>query len=636
MSFGSDEYLTSSLGKVRSNVHKTSNSIKSILRTKTDIDLIKNLYRFKKAGGSLLKLFGSGLISSFIASVCAISTFAIVFICFCLLLMPFSWICNEQVLNDPEAEAKKYVEVMTEIKKNYVTAFSTYDNDALKVLNKYIKTNYPFNGGGNKYGYVYVTDGVTRRINNSNYDADFAEDAVAINYMAISAVLDQYHKDEEEYTDPDFLAEMVNYLGEAGGLWGKFGENFLFRVSVDQLKSIFKYGLNSNVEYGSTVDGVWIKNKVIDEITPTLGEIDENTKTEPYKKKEKIDASTNGQIEQETVYDKAVKFKGSVSIDIAVREHLDFMEKEYNQAVLKMVKEDIAGEIEAHNESVKANATTNNLSSNSHGNGQLSLDGTKDTIIKKDSEKPYEIDVEKVKNADSISDLQSTLSGNDYLYNLVTVKQTAAEAEIQQQYADMRETIIEEVKELKSLGYDLSSKVPTGYAGNSPEAVEKAIQWAIDIANDDSHGYCWAHRTMDEFDCSSLVLRALRDGGGFNISSIGSTHNMIDIVTASDPHWKWIPRSELGDMSEYTISRNGGHLKRGDILLNIQSHTELYLGNNKSVGAHANYSGSDSCYCNGSNYDRTDPSGKEICVDNYWYDHWDGVLRYVPDETDDD
>lgn len=175
-----------------------------------------------------------------------------------------------------------------------------------------------------------------------------------------------------------------------------------------------------------------------------------------------------------------------------------------------------------------------------------------------------------------------------------------------------------------------SSTAGSGTA--SSESVENAIQWAIAIANDDSHGYCWRHRLENEFDCSSLVCRALRDGGGFNISSITSTHNMISVITASDSHWTWIPRSELGDISKVAVLNDASSLQRGDILLNIQSHTEIYLGGGQNVGAHMNYTADGKgkgVYCDGSAIDQRDLSGKEVSVDSYWDDHWDGVLRYV-------
>ena len=58
-------------------------------------------------------------------------------------------------------------------------------------------------------------------------------------------------------------------------------------------------------------------------------------------------------------------------------------------------------------------------------------------------------------------------------------------------------------------------------------------------------------------------------------------------------------------------------LQPGDILLNEGSHTEMYIGEGKNVGAHGDRDG-----VNG------DSSGSEISVSNYYSFPWNGVLRY--------
>ena len=44
----------------------------------------------------------------------------------------------------------------------------------------------------------------------------------------------------------------------------------------------------------------------------------------------------------------------------------------------------------------------------------------------------------------------------------------------------------------------------TKYADGS-QVIEKAVEWAISIANDNSHGYDQAHRDGPDYDCSSLI-----------------------------------------------------------------------------------------------------------------------------------
>ena len=38
--------------------------------------------------------------------------------------------------------------------------------------------------------------------------------------------------------------------------------------------------------------------------------------------------------------------------------------------------------------------------------------------------------------------------------------------------------------------------------------IDKAVTWAVGIANDNSHGYDQADRWGPDYDCSSLVIQA--------------------------------------------------------------------------------------------------------------------------------
>ena len=61
--------------------------------------------------------------------------------------------------------------------------------------------------------------------------------------------------------------------------------------------------------------------------------------------------------------------------------------------------------------------------------------------------------------------------------------------------------------------------------------------------------------------------------------------------------------------------------KPGDVLLSENSHTEMYIGDGKMVGAHGDMDGR-----NG------DSSGREISVVKARRG-WDGVLRYIGPEN---
>lgn len=117
--------------------------------------------------------------------------------------------------------------------------------------------------------------------------------------------------------------------------------------------------------------------------------------------------------------------------------------------------------------------------------------------------------------------------------------------------------------------------------------VEAAIQWAIDTANDNKHGYSQARRNGPDYDCSSLVSTAFKMGG-FPVSGTLTTRSMTTPFLKAG-----FTRYKKGEVN----------LQRGDVLLKPGSHVELYLGNDFCVGAHSNYD------------KRTgDSSGKEIAV----------------------
>lgn len=145
--------------------------------------------------------------------------------------------------------------------------------------------------------------------------------------------------------------------------------------------------------------------------------------------------------------------------------------------------------------------------------------------------------------------------------------------------------------------------------------VERAISWAISIANDDSHGYDQTHRNGPDYDCSSLVSTAFRQGG-FNVSGSCWTGNMEQAFTA---------------VGFKAYAAGSVTLQRGDILLrhdNTWQHVELYIGNNQCVGAHINEKGTVSGGKTG------DQTGHEIDVHSTKSCYFCGggytrVLRYV-------
>lgn len=143
---------------------------------------------------------------------------------------------------------------------------------------------------------------------------------------------------------------------------------------------------------------------------------------------------------------------------------------------------------------------------------------------------------------------------------------------------------------------------------------DEAVNLAIQIANDDTHGYSQYSRTGNpDFDCSSL-LNYIWDNVGVDVSSRGATYtgNMAQAYIQAGFR-KVNPAIE--------------ELKPGDVLLNHEHHTALYIGNNQLVQAAIAENGT----IHGQPGDQT---GKEIAIYPYYDFPWNAVLRYEPAKPD--
>ena len=142
--------------------------------------------------------------------------------------------------------------------------------------------------------------------------------------------------------------------------------------------------------------------------------------------------------------------------------------------------------------------------------------------------------------------------------------------------------------------------------------VEKMVAKAVEIANNDAHGYSMLDRWWVDYDCSSLMYICAKAAGynvGVGTDATRYTGTMRRDFTKAG--FTAIPFSQVGL----------GGLKRGDILLNEAHHTEMALGNGKFVGAHWNWDGK-----------QGDSSGREISIGAAYDYPWDYVLR-PPAET---
>lgn len=144
--------------------------------------------------------------------------------------------------------------------------------------------------------------------------------------------------------------------------------------------------------------------------------------------------------------------------------------------------------------------------------------------------------------------------------------------------------------------------------------IDAAVSWAIDVANDNSHGYSQADRWGKDYDCSSLVISAYEQAG-VPVRQKGATYtgNMRQAFLACG----------FVDAT-YEVGLSSGYgLQPGDVLLNYAAHTCLYIGNGKVVNARTDEG----------NPQSGDQSGNEIRIQNYWNFPWNCVLRYKGSTT---
>lgn len=101
---------------------------------------------------------------------------------------------------------------------------------------------------------------------------------------------------------------------------------------------------------------------------------------------------------------------------------------------------------------------------------------------------------------------------------------------------------------------------------------EAAARFVENVALDPSHGYSQPRRNGNpDFDCSSLVYFSVTQGAGIqlSVSYPFTTFNMGSVLEkAGYMHFHW-----SGNAKD---AKNV--LKRGDIIVNTQAHTETYLG----------------------------------------------------------
>lgn len=140
--------------------------------------------------------------------------------------------------------------------------------------------------------------------------------------------------------------------------------------------------------------------------------------------------------------------------------------------------------------------------------------------------------------------------------------------------------------------------------------VEAMIAWAVEIAEDDSHGYSQNNRYGPDYDCTSLVCTALTEGG-FALERFLSPGGMV---------------RELPKLGFAVYRKNETEPQRGDILVEIGVHAEICLGDGACVAAHQNYGHSRSGDKSGKEIECRSPEGSKcyFCAKA----QYDYILRY--------
>lgn len=144
-------------------------------------------------------------------------------------------------------------------------------------------------------------------------------------------------------------------------------------------------------------------------------------------------------------------------------------------------------------------------------------------------------------------------------------------------------------------------------------AKEKALDWALRIADDQRHGYSQLSRWGEDYDCSSFVITAFQQAG-VPVKTNGATYtgNMKKVFL----------KTGFVDVTKQVNLSTGKGLRPSDVLLHERDHTAMYCGGGDIVHARGQSHGSP----------KTGDQGTEIAVTKYYNYPWGCVLRYTGEE----
>ena len=163
------------------------------------------------------------------------------------------------------------------------------------------------------------------------------------------------------------------------------------------------------------------------------------------------------------------------------------------------------------------------------------------------------------------------------------------------------------IQDLQPNIFDLYNLIFGGGTNANNASVENAVQWLINTSKRDTYYDTTANsaRVLNSncYNCSTAVITAFWQAG-FPINHATWTGNMrADFEPAG---FRWIAGSRW----------ESNQLIRGDILLSIEHHTQVYIGNNQDVNFGGN-TGAVITHC-------------PLCpTESGGWRNWDGILRYA-------
>ena len=147
------------------------------------------------------------------------------------------------------------------------------------------------------------------------------------------------------------------------------------------------------------------------------------------------------------------------------------------------------------------------------------------------------------------------------------------------------------------------------------QIIDAAVALAVDIADDNQHGYSQANRWGPDYDCSSFLIHVWQTVG-VPVQDEGASYtgNMKAAFLACG----------FVDVSSSVNLVTGEGCKAGDILLNERDHTAMSIGHGQMVWASTA----------GGHPEPGDQTCREIRTGAFYSYPWDCCLRFMGDSSE--